>query len=246
MFSSDLSKSAENHDCNHRLETRVSMKEEEIPDKNIFMMCETLNRNAFTKLPTGYLIRNCLPDELDTWKMMPFDDTNLAKEHDGFMSDYFTTTYGGQEKLFFAKTLFVCVSPRERLHEQQNKPIATCLIWKAYNKFNTIQWFKVLKEYEGKGIGRALLSIVMQQLEPRDYPVYLHTQPSSFRAIKLYSDFGFSLLAGDKFGIRDNDLNDCLPILAEFMPKEYFQNLKITIAPKEFVDITSKYDTNQF
>jgi ribosomal protein S18 acetylase RimI-like enzyme len=214
------------------------MKEEDIPDKNIFMVCETLNRNALTELPASYSIRNCRPDELDIWKIMPFDDADLAKEYEGFMSDYFTTTYGEQEELFFAKTLFVC--------DQQNKPIATCLIWKAYNEFNTIQWFKVLKKYEGQGIGRALLSIIMQQLEMRDYPVYLHTQPSSFRAIKLYSDFGFSLLSGDKFGIRDNDLDECLPILEEFMPKEYFHKLRIVTAPKKFEDRVNKYDTNQF
>jgi ribosomal protein S18 acetylase RimI-like enzyme len=214
------------------------MKEKDIPDKNIFMVCETLNRNALTELPTSYSIRNCRPDELDIWKTMPFDDADLAKEYEGFMSDYFTTTYGGQEELFFSKTLFVC--------DQPNKPIATCLIWKAYNEFNTIQWFKVLKKYERQGIGRALLSIIMQQLEMRDYPVYLHTQPSSFRAIKLYSDFGFSLLSGDKFGIRDNDLDECLPILEEFMPKEYFHKLRIVTAPKEFEDTVNKYDTNQF
>ena len=214
------------------------MKEEEIPDKNIFMMCEELNRNSLTELPAGYSIRSCRPDDLDIWKMMPFDDANLAKEYDGFMSDYFTTTYGGKEELFFAKTLFVC--------DLQDKPIATCLIWKAYDKFNTIQWFKVLKEYEGQGIGRALLSIVMQELEMRDYPVYLHTQPSSFRAIKLYSDFGFSLLSGDRFGVRSNDLDECLPMLEQFMPKDYFQKLRIITAPREFEDTMNKYDTNQF
>jgi ribosomal protein S18 acetylase RimI-like enzyme len=214
------------------------MKEAEIPDKNIFMICEKLNRNALTELPANYAIRNCRPDELGIWKKMPFDNAFMAKEYEEFMSDYFTTTYGGQEKLFFDKTLFVC--------NRQNKPIATCLIWKAYNEFNTIQWFKVLKEYEGQGIGRALLSIAMQQLEPYDYPVYLHTQPSSFRAIKLYSDFGFSFLAGNRFGSRDNDLDECLPILAEFMPKEYFQKLRITIAPKEFENAVNKYNTNQF
>jgi ribosomal protein S18 acetylase RimI-like enzyme len=214
------------------------MKEEEIPDKNIFMMCSALNRNALVELPASYSIRNCRPDELGVWKTMPFDDAELAQEYEEFMSDYFTTTYGGKEKLFFAKTLVVC--------DLQNKPVATCSIWKAYNTFNTIQWFKVLKKYEGQGIGRALLSIVMQELEMRDYPVYLHTQPSSFRAIKLYSDFGFSLLSGGKFGSRDNDLDECLPILEEFMPKEYFHKLRIIIAPKEFEDTVNKYDTNQF
>lgn len=214
------------------------MKEEEIPDTNIFMMCEALNHNALTELPAGYSIRNYRPDELGIWKGMPFDDADLAKEYEGFMSDYFTTTYRGKEELFFAKTLFVC--------DRQDKPIATCLSWKAYDEFNTIQWFKVLKKYEGQGIGRALLSIIMQKLEMRDYPVYLHTQPSSFRAIKLYSDFGFSLLSGDNFGIRKNDLDECLPILEKFMPKEHFQKLRISPAPKEFEDTMNKYDTNQF
>ncbi len=214
------------------------MKEADIPDKNIFMMCSALNRNALAELPASYSIRSCRPDELDIWKAMPFDDADLAKEYAGFMSDYFTTTYGDKEELFFAKTLFVC--------DLQDKPIATCLCWKAYEEFNTIQWFKVLKEYEGQGIGRALLSIVMRNLATRDYPVYLHTQPSSFRAIKLYSNFGFSLLSGDRFGIRKNDLSECLPILEEFMPPAYFQKLKVTPAPKEFEDTVNKYDTNQF
>jgi ribosomal protein S18 acetylase RimI-like enzyme len=214
------------------------MKESEIPEKNIFMMCSALNRNALTEMPANYSIRSCRSDELDIWKKMPFDDANLAKEYDDFMSDYFTTSYGGKAELFFARTLFVC--------DLQDKPIATCLIWKAYDEFNTIQWFKVLKEYEGQGIGRALLSVVMQELEMSDYPVYLHTQPSSFRAIKLYSDFGFSLLSGDRFGTRKNDLDECMPILKKFMSKEFFQQLRITAAPKEFVDGVNKHNTNQF
>jgi ribosomal protein S18 acetylase RimI-like enzyme len=214
------------------------MKESEIPERNIFMMCESLNRNALTELPVGYSLRNCRYDELSIWKKMPFDRPDVAKEYDGFMSDYFTMTYGGKEELFFAKTLFIC--------DLQDRPIATCLNWKAYNEFNTIHWFKVLKKYEGQGIGRALLSIVMQKLARCDYPVYLHTQPSSFRAIKLYSDFGFSLLSDEQFGIRKNDLDECLPILKEFMPQEFFQQLRITTAPPEFMNAVDKYNTNQF
>lgn len=214
------------------------MKEEEIPDKNIFMMCESLNRNALTDLPVGYSVRNCRHDEFSVWKRMPFDDPDLAQEYDDFMREYFTITYGGKEDLFFAKTLFVC--------DSQDKPIATCLNWKAYDRFNTIQWFKVLKECEGRGIGRSLLSIVMQQIEENEYPVYLHTQPSSFRAIKLYSDFGFSLLSDHQFGVRKNDLDECLPILKQFMPQEFFQHLRIKTAPQEFLDLLSQYTTNQF
>lgn len=214
------------------------MTEEEIPDKNIFMMCESLNRKALTELPVGYSVRNCRFDELNRWKKMPFDDPDLAEEYDGFMADYFTTTYGGKEDLFFAKTLFVC--------DAQDKPIATCLNWKAYDQFTTIQWFKVLKECEGQGIGRALLLIIMQEIENNDYPIYLHTQPSSFRAIKLYSDFGFSLLSDAQFGTRRNDLDECMPILKQFMPQEFFHQLRITTAPQEFLCSIRQHTTNQF
>lgn len=214
------------------------MKEEEIPDKNIFMICKALNSNALSEMPAGFYVRNCRRDELGIWKTMPFDTPEQAKEYEGFMDDFFRTTYDGKEDMFFAKTLFVC--------NAQDKPVATCLLWKAYDEFNSIHWFKVLKEHEGQGIGRALLSIIMRNLERSDYPVFLHTQPASFRAIKLYSDFGFSLLSGEKFGSRKNDLDECLPILEEFMPKKYFQNLKITEAPKEFKKALNKYETIQF
>lgn len=214
------------------------MKEEEIPDKNIFMMCERLNPNALAEMPAGYAVRNCRPDELDVWKRMPFDDSATAKEFEGYMTDFFDATYGGKEELFYAKTLFVC--------DRDDKPVATCFVWKAYGEFNTIQWFKVLKEYEGRGIGRALLSILMRDLKAEDYPIYLHTQPSSFRAIKLYSDFGFALLKGERFGSRKNDLDECLPILEKFMPRKYFRDLKIANAPSKFEKILDKYDTVQF
>jgi ribosomal protein S18 acetylase RimI-like enzyme len=224
----------------HRISKPESrkMKEEEIPDKNIFMMCEALNRGALAELPDGFTVRNCRPEELGIWKAMPFETAEQAKEFDGFMTDFFETTYGGKEDLFFAKTLFVC--------DSQEKPVATCLLWKAYGEFNTIHWFKVLKEYEGIGIGRALLSIIVRDLAEEDYPVYLHTQPGSFRAIKLYSDFGFTLLSGEKFGSRKNDLDECLPILEGFMPEKYFQNLKIAAAPKEFEEALHKYNTVEF
>lgn len=214
------------------------MKEEEIPDKNIFMMCAALNRDALAEMPEGFSVRSCRPEELSVWKAMPFDTPEQAAEYDAFMTGFFNTVYGGREEDFFVKTLFVC--------DSNDKPVATCLLWKAYGEFNTIHWFKVLKEYEGRGIGRALLSIIMRDLERADFPVYLHTQPGSFRAIKLYSDFGFALLRGEKFGSRKNDLWECLPILEEFMPQAYFQKLRITNAPKKFAEELQKYDTVEF
>ena len=211
---------------------------EELPDKNIFMMCPILNRDALSELPTGYHIRSCRRDELGIWMDMPFDQPEEAIEYRGFMEEFFQTTYGDQEDLFFEQTRFVC--------DAEDRPIATCLIWKAYGEFNTIHWLKVLKGYEGHGIGRALLSMLLLELSSEDFPVYLHTQPESFRAIKLYSDFGFQLLSDPVIGGRENHLEASLPYLKEQLPAKDFADLQFNTAPKHFLEKLLLQDTIQF
>ena len=212
---------------------------EEIPDFNIFMMCNKLNASALSDLPEGFYIRNCRKNELEIWKAMPFDDEKLAKEHYIFMTDYFNDVYASKGDLFFKKCLFVC--------NKNDIPIATCFVWKAYGLINTVHWFKVIKSYEGKGIGRALLSIIMQGLSKDEYPIYLHTQPASYKAIKLYSDFGFDLISSKELiGIRENQLEGSLPILKKYMPIEEFNKLRISEAPQSLIETLKPIKTNQF
>ena len=210
----------------------------EIPDLNLFMMCSVLNGKALRNLPEGFHIRNCRKSELGIWMDFPFDEPMEAKQYRGFMESYFQDVYAGQEALFYEKCLFVC--------DSEDRPVATGFAWKAYDKITTIQWWKVLRQYEGRGIGRALLSVVMQSLSKEDYPVFLHTQPSSYRAIKLYSDFGFCLLNNPVIGTRTNDLEKCLPILREYMTPQAYQALKITEAPAFFLEAVSSSPIVQF
>jgi ribosomal protein S18 acetylase RimI-like enzyme len=212
--------------------------EEDIPDLNVFMMCRALRRDALADLPPQYRVRTCRPDELAVWKAMPFDDAATAARYAPFMDDFFQTTYAGKEDLFFARTRFVC--------DDQDVPIATCLLWRAYGELETVHWFKVLTGHEGKGIGRALLSMLLKDLSADRYPIFLHTQPGSYRAIKLYSDFGFDLLASDRFGTRQNDLEACLPILQRHMPDAAFRSLRISEAPQDVHRFLESMTTIQF
>ncbi|WP_227871965.1 GNAT family N-acetyltransferase [Paenibacillus albus] len=154
------------------------------------------------------------------------------------MTKYFDDVYAREGNLFFDKCLFIC--------NEDDVPVGTCFIWKAYGSINTLHWLKVLKAYEGKGLGRALVSAVVKDLAVEDYPVFLHTHPSSFRAIKLYSDFGFALLSDPVIGSRNNDLVECLPILQEHMPAEDYKNLRICQAPEEFLEAVGSSPINQF
>lgn len=202
------------------------------------MICRAINKSAIREMPIGFHVRNCRRSELDTWKAIHFDDAITAQKYYEFMTNYFDKVYSYKADLFFKECLFVC--------DKNDHPIGTCFIWKAYNKINTLHWFKVVKEYEGLGIGRALLSIVLQNLGEEDFPIYLHTQPSSYRAIKLYSDFGFCLLTDPIIGNRYNDLKESLLILEKHMPHKDYTKLQMTTAPKEFLEIVGSSKINQF
>lgn len=214
-----------------------------IPDKNLFMMCDTLVQSALRDLPQGYHIRSCRRDELELWQAIHFDDPVTAAAYRPYMTDYFDRVYAPKAELFFQTCLFVCPDSDQPGGDQ---PIATAFIWKAYDLFQSVHWFKVVQAYEGRGIGRALLSVILRDLKAEDYPVYLHTQPGSYRAIKLYSDFGFQLLSDPVIGSRPNDLAECLPILERYMPPTYFKQLQITQAPADFLHGLAGFTDEQF
>lgn len=214
------------------------MTEEEIPDYNIFMMCEQINKCALSELKSAYHFRNCRPDELEIWKAFPFDNESVPAEHEDFMNQIINDSYGSDMETFYKNTIFVC--------NEDNKPIATCSHWKAYGKFNSIHWLKTIKEYEGQGFGRAILSEIMKKFASSDYPIYLHTQPGSYRAIKLYADFGFKLLKGGQIGHRFNELEKCLPILRDFMTKKDYAKLPIIDTPQHFLRLVKNEITIQF
>ncbi len=211
---------------------------EENPDLDLFMMCPKLDRQALSLLPASYHIRSCRQDELSIWKAFPFDTPAEAIEYEGFMTDFFNNTYGDKEDQFFHNTLFVC--------DEQDQPIATCLLWKAYGLFNTIHWLKVLKSHEGKGLGRALLSVILQDLPNAAYPIYLHTQAGSYRAIKLYADFGFKILTDPVIGSRTNDWEACLPYLEQAMPPKAYSLLKTCTAPSYFIEQLQRFTSIEF
>ena len=200
---------------------------------------EKLNEKALSNLPQGFHIRTCKPNELSIWKEFPFDNERDKKEYYEYMSNYFNDVYGSNLDEFYNRCLFVC-------DDITDKPVATCFIWKAYDKINTIHWFKTLKEYEGKGLGRALLSYIMSSLNDEDYPIFLHTQPSSFRAIGLYSNFGFKIVTNKTIGYRENNYEECLPILKQFMTKDSFNNLQFTEAPLIFDESAKSSKVSQF
>jgi len=209
-----------------------------IPEKDLFMMCPALNAGAVRPMPEGFAIRNCLKHELDALIDLQADDPLQAPMLRGYLMDCFRGVYAPEGDRFFENCVFAV--------DRADKPVGTVFIWKAYSRVNTVHWFKVRPALEGMGIGRALLGHVLTALPADGYPVFLHTHPSSYRAIKLYSDFGFRFLTDPRVGSRLNDLAECLPILKELMPEAAFSSLKTIAAPRFFLDAADSSPVSQF
>jgi len=200
------------------------------------MLCEQVNKAAFGIMPDGFATRLIRMDELAFWKRMHFDDDYAS--HARFMDTFFDGVYAPEIGMFFRSCLMVA--------DKNDVPVGSCFVWKAYGTVNTIHWFKVLRGYEGLGIGRALFTEVMGGIPPDGYPVLLHTQPSSNRAIKLYTDFGFTVLTDAKVGFRKNDIEECLPLLKDTMPERDFGNLQFSSAPSGFLDLLENQIIDEF
>lgn len=210
-----------------------------IPDLNLFMMCKKVNIKAYSEIPNGFTLRTLRKDELEIWKRFPFDNEEEKEKYSSSMQEYFDKVYAKKSEDFFSKCFVIC--------NNEDIPVATCFAWRAYNEITTIHWLKVRKSCEDRGLGRAIMTVVMQGINEENYPVYLHTHPSCYRAIKLYSDFGFALVKSEgKIGTRENDLEKALPILEEYMPESAYQGLNFENAPVDFIETVEKSDIDEF
>lgn len=206
---------------------------------NLFMICRQPRQEQMRALPAGFSVRLLRPDELPLWEAFPFDDQVQAAAHRGDMQRYFQDVYAARSALFFSRCLVVA--------DRQDEPVATCFLWPAYEgAIHTLHWLKVRRDHEGLGIGRGLLSHLLAPLTADDLPLYLHTQPESYRAIKLYSDLGFDLIENEQIGWRSNDLAASLPYLRQHMPLVDFQGLRYTHAPETLLRAARSSHINQF
>ena len=75
---------------------------QQIPDLNLFMMCESGKREALTPIPEGFHVRHCRKNELELWKRFHFDDAPTAQKYKEWMTQYYREVYQGAGDLFLS------------------------------------------------------------------------------------------------------------------------------------------------
>ena len=107
------------------------------------------------------------------------------------------------------------------LTDPANNVIGSCIAWhdKRFDKIvSSLHWLVVEESHHGKGLGRVLFSKAMNLFD--DFPVYIHTQPWSWKAILLYLSSGFKLQKKDTFNGYENQYETGITILQSILPAE--------------------------
>ncbi|NLV74623.1 MAG: GNAT family N-acetyltransferase [Chloroflexi bacterium] len=203
---------------------------------HLFMQARAYVPEAAGRLPAGFAFGGLERREFYTWATMHFDASN-QHAYLPMMLRYYAQVYAPWEDEFFRQV---------RTVRQDGRIIASCFKWRAYRAVTTVHWFRVLPAFEGRGIGRALLGEVLGALKPQEWPVYLHTHPASYRAIKLYTDFGFRLIEDERIGTRSNSLRAALPWLRARMPEGVFASLRSEPADAALVAAAASREVSEF
>ena len=86
------------------------------------------------------------------------------------------------------------------IENEQGEKIATSTAWWEYTGIRRdpwLHWVSVKPEYQGLGLGKAIISHVTQMMADieGDRDFYLHTQTWSHKAIRLYEKIGWQITA---------------------------------------------------
>lgn len=187
-------------------------------DKNDLKNIEVIKKNFYNLFPYDYpfidfnnlkdikvIMENNNPKNYK--QILPPSDFSIVMYKDGYEFDWakiqtelnqfdtiedalkcFTDTFLDGSKDVYKKCFFI--------QDKYGKNIATASIWNGNHFGKTLQrihWVAVSKNYQNIGLGKTLVSTALDlfnNLYSSDY-IYLTSQISSYKALNIYSNFGF-------------------------------------------------------
>ena len=189
------------------------MIDRSIPYCSIFMRCDSYSFQP-VRLPVGYHLINYHPGLEKEWARLETavgDYSSLSAAEEYFVSEF--TGKHLDDHIFFIKDEF-------------DRVVGSCIAWhreRDEEKLNLLHWLIVDEQFQGQGLGHVLCQTVMNAFfKENNKPVYLHTQPWSYKAIFLYTKLGFKLEKFDSFPPHKNEYNRAMAVLKNIVtPMQY-------------------------
>lgn len=195
-----------------------NMLDRTIPFRNTIMKCSEYEYRK-EELPDGFSVVPYQPGDEKEWAKLEYaiGDFNSAEEAE----KYFVETYL-QKTESYTNILFA--------RNRENDIVGSCIAWqdiRGTGSVSSLHWLVVDERYQGIGLGRALATAVMNiYAKQNGLPVYVHTQPWSWKAILLYVSLGFKLQKTDSFSHYENEYDKALSELRKTVTAEKYELLK--------------------
>ena len=193
------------------------MLDRTIPFYNTIMKCSNY-APRHVELPDGFSIISYQRGYEKEWAKLEygigdFDSFEAAEK-------YFVETYLQNSELF-PNILF--------LLNREHDIVGSCIAWQdmqGENSVSSLHWLVVQDRYQGIGLVRALGIAVMNIYAERGaLPVYIHTQPWSWKAVLLYLSLGFRLQKTDTFSHYENEYGKAMDELRKIVSEKQYELL---------------------
>ena len=203
------------------------MIDSSIEYKSIILRCDRIDKSAYLALDSDVEIAFYKNGMETIWAKVQKGAGEFEKDIESDVTAYFIERYGCEQDELGKRCIFL-------KEKNTNNYIGTCMAWfehKGEEEIPVLHWLAVDDAYSGKGYARMLITQVLQIFERlhAGQKIYLHTQPASYKAIKLYHDFGFRMTRTDTYGTAINEFDDALPILKKYMTSDSYSKLVHTI-----------------
>lgn len=150
-------------------------------------------------LPDGYRFVFYQPGDRDAWIAIEQSAKELQSHEQGVI--VWEQYYGGVENTLHNRMIFI--------ENAQGEKVATATAY--YDpcgdlppERGQVHWVAVRRDHQGKGLARPLLSQVLKVMKQRGHTqAMLHTQTTTWVAVRLYLDFGFRPMAKNAQQNRD-------------------------------------------
>ena len=201
------------------------MLDRTIPFYNMILRCDRVLPMEVT-LPKGYAIRTWQSGDEAAWAALEcavgdFSEESIAKQY--FVDKYLADPAVAAERVFF-------------LTDPAGEIVGSVICWEDMRQgmpVLSLHWLVVAEGEQGKGLGKALCSHALRIFRRIDNarPVYIHTQPWSWKAILLYVKLGFKLQPEDTFADYENQYPQAMEALKNVLTQEQYDYLCQNTAP---------------
>ena len=194
------------------------MVDRSIPYYNLILKCNKICTTP-ALLPEGYSFKMYTEGDEKYWANLEYEIGDFSSVEEAEI--YFKTNYCNQIDELKKCCVFVVNACGD--------VIGSCIAWhdmKGNDIVASLHWLVVSPEHQGKHIGLALCQKVMNIFKGHnETPIYIHTQPWSYKAILLYIKLGFKIQKTDTFSHYENQYKKAIKTLKNLLSESQFNQI---------------------